>query len=72
MVAAENVKVNNRGTISKSAVAGGQEKKIEGKYEALIFSLCEWKNSKIDRISRGWLYNLKWLRKPRVDLWAEW
>ena len=41
MVAAENVKVNNRGTISKSAVAGGQEKKIEGKYEALIFSLCE-------------------------------
>ena len=59
MVAAENVNVNNLGTISKSAVAGGQGKKIEGKYDALIFSLCEWKNSKIDRLSREWLYNLK-------------
>lgn len=41
MVAAENVNVHNLGTISKSAVAGGQGKKIEGKYEALIFPLCE-------------------------------
>ena len=41
MVAAENVKVNSGGTISKSAVAGGQGKKTEGKYEPLIFSLCE-------------------------------
>ena len=37
MVAAENVNVNNLGTISKSSVAGGQGKKIEGKYESLIF-----------------------------------
>lgn len=35
MVAAENVNVNNLGTISKSAVAGGQGKKIEGWYGSL-------------------------------------